>query len=413
MKANSLHNNNLHDITSTIGNEFSGKKIILCVTGSVAAYKSIELARLLIRHGADITCVVSKSATKLIKPEYLKWATGNDVVTKLTGKLEHIQLADYKRSDIIIVYPATANVVGKLANGIDDTPLSTVLTVGLGSGIPIFISLAMHESMYNNISVIKNIKFLNKKINFITPKISEGKVKISEPKEVLEYILKKTPYNSKLCNKHILITAGPTVEYIDPIKVITNMSTGKTGILLAAELASVGAKVTLIYGRGIERPPDNVEVVYVETAKEMMDAIRYKMRKLFDIVILSAAVSDYIPNNKSKSKISSNKIVIQLHKLPKIINQIKKIQTNIFLVGFKAEACISEKNLINKSKKKIYESNADMIIANDVGDPRYKKNKGYNNIIIVDKKGFVRSGWKKKSAIVKFIRKIMEKKISE
>ncbi|MDE1866079.1 MAG: bifunctional phosphopantothenoylcysteine decarboxylase/phosphopantothenate--cysteine ligase CoaBC, partial [Thaumarchaeota archaeon] len=120
------------DIVSSDGSELVGKKIVLCITGSVAAYKAIELARLLMRHGGNVTCVASKAATDLIKPSYFKWATGNEVITKLTGDLEHIKVADYKQSDLIVVYPCTANTLGKLANGIDDTPISTVLSVGFG-----------------------------------------------------------------------------------------------------------------------------------------------------------------------------------------------------------------------------------------------------------------------------------------
>ncbi|MEJ2261301.1 MAG: flavoprotein, partial [Nitrosopumilaceae archaeon] len=123
------------DIVNSHGIELSGKKIILCIAGSVAAYKAIELARLLMRHGADVNCVASNAVTKLVQPDYFKWATGNKVITKLTGDLEHIRLADYNQSDLIIVYPGTANTLGKLANGIDDTPVSTVLTVGFGSKI--------------------------------------------------------------------------------------------------------------------------------------------------------------------------------------------------------------------------------------------------------------------------------------
>ena len=179
------------DIVSSNGIELSGKKIVLCIAGSVAAYKAIELARLLMRHGADVTCVASNAVTKLIQPDYFKWATGNKVITKLTGELEHIKLADYNQSDMIIVYPATANTLGKLANGIDDTPISTVLTVGFGSKIPILMCLAMHASMYENSAVTKNIKFLKNKIDFLAPQMIEGKAKAAEPEEVLENALKK------------------------------------------------------------------------------------------------------------------------------------------------------------------------------------------------------------------------------
>ena len=198
--------------------------------GSVAAYKAIELARLLMRHGADVTCVASNAVTKLIQPDYFKWATGNDVITKLTGKLEHIKLADYNQSDLVIVYPATANTLGKLANGIDDTPISTVLTVGFGSKIPILMCLAMHESMYDNSAVKKNIEFLKNKIQFLAPQMIEGKAKAPEPEDVLDFVLKKFGFSSILQNKKVLMTAGPTIEYIDPVRVITNLSSGKTGI---------------------------------------------------------------------------------------------------------------------------------------------------------------------------------------
>ncbi|HET6457507.1 MAG TPA: flavoprotein, partial [Nitrosopumilaceae archaeon] len=210
------------DIVGSEGTEFAGKKIVLCISGSVASYKAIELARLLMRHGADVICVASKAATNLIKPSYFKWATGNEVITQLTGDLEHIKVANYKQSDLIIVYPCTANTLGKLANGIDDTPISTVLSVGLGSKIPIVIALAMHEAMYENPAVVKNIEFLKKKVDFIAPIFVEDKAKAAEPDEVLDFILKKFGSSSILRGKSILITAGPTIEYIDPVRVITN-----------------------------------------------------------------------------------------------------------------------------------------------------------------------------------------------
>ena len=195
--------NNNHpslDIVSSNGVELSGKKIVLCIAGSVAAYKAIELARLLMRHGADVTCVASNAVTKLIQPDYFKWATGNKVITRLTGELEHIKLADYNQSNLIIVYPATANTLGKLANGIDDTPISTVLTVGFGSKIPILMCLAMHASMYDNSAVKKNIKFLKNKIDFLAPQMIEGKAKATAPEEVLENVLKKFGSSSNLKN---------------------------------------------------------------------------------------------------------------------------------------------------------------------------------------------------------------------
>jgi len=401
------------DIVGSYGVELSEKKIVLCVAGSVAAYKAIELARLLMRHGADVTCVTSDAVTKLVQPDYFKWATGNEVITKLTGELEHIRLADYNQSDLIIVYPATANTLGKLANGIDDTPISTVLTVGFGSKIPILMCLAMHASMYDNAAVKKNVDFLKNKIEFLTPYMIEGKAKASEPEDVLEYVLRKFGFSSILKNKKVLITAGPTIEYIDPIRIITNQSSGKTGVLLASELISSGAKVTLVYGPGIENPPKGAKIIKISTSKEMFNVVKKEMSKKLDIVIMAAAVSDYTPENTSKNKIKStkNKIKISLKKTPKIIDQIKKYQKNVFLVGFKAETNLSKKELITLAKKKMNESSADMIVANDIGSIRYRKNPESNEVLIINSHKVISSGWMKKEKIAKFIRKEIEQQL--
>ena len=401
------------DIVGSYGVELSERKIVLCVAGSVAAYKAIELARLLMRHGADVTCVTSDAVTKLVQPDYFKWATGNEVITKLTGELEHIKLADYNQSDLIIVYPATANTLGKLANGIDDTPISTVLTVGFGSKIPILMCLAMHAAMYDNAAVKKNVEFLKNKIEFLTPQMIEGKAKASEPEDVLEYVLRKFGFSSILKNKKVLMTAGPTIEYIDPIRVITNQSSGKTGVLLASELISSGAKVTLVYGPGIEKPPNGAKIIKISTSKEMFDVVKKEMSKEFDIVIMAAAISDYTPENPSKNKIKStqNKIKISLKKTPKIIDQIKKYQKNVFLVGFKAETNLSKNELITLSRKKMNESAADMIIANDIGSIRYRKNPESNEVLVIDSHKVVSSGWVKKEKIAKFIRKEIEQRL--
>jgi len=400
------------DIVSSYGIELSGKRIVLCVAGSVAAYKAIELARLLMRHGADVRCVTSNAVTKLIQPDYFKWATGNEVITKLTGELEHIRLADYNQSDLIIVYPGTANTLGKLANGIDDTPISTVLTVGFGSKIPILMCLAMHESMYDNSAVKKNIKFLKNKIEFQLPQLIEGKAKAPEPEDVLQYVLKKFGFSSKLKNKKVLMTAGPTIEYIDPVRVITNLSSGKTGTLLASELISAGAKVTLVYGPGNQIPSKGIKVINVTTSKEMFDATKKELKKKFDIVIMAAAASDYTPQNPSKSKIKSDKksLIIRLKKAPKIIDLVRKYQKNALLVGFKAETNLTKTALIKSSQKKMKESGTDIIVANDIGK-KYQKNTDYNQVLILNNKKIISSGWKKKEKIVKIIKKEIEQNL--
>jgi len=396
------------DIVESHGTELSGKKVVLCVAGSVAAYKAIELARLLMRQGANVKCVMSSASTKLIKPDYMKWATGNHVITKLTGNMEHIDLADYKRSDLIIVYPSTANTLGKLANGIDDTPISTVLTVAFGSKTPILMGLAMHASMYENAAVRKNMQFLRKKVDFVSPQMIEGKAKAPEPEDVLDFVLTKFGQSKKLKGKKVLMTAGPTVEKIDPVRVMTNISTGKTGTLLASELVSAGAKVTLVYGPGTAEPPKGARIIHVKTVSEMFSAVKKELRKKFDVVILAAAVSDFIPKN-SNSKIKSNRsTVIKLSRAPKIIDHIKKIHKGI-LIGFKAEANVSKKELVSRARKKLKESDADLMIANDIGSGY--NNSDYNEVFLVDSKNVVKIGRKTKAKIAKIIRKNIEKNL--
>ena len=397
------------DIVESHGTGLSGKKIVLCVAGSVAAYKSIELARLLMRHGANVKCVMSNASTKLIKPDYMKWATGNNVITKLTGDMEHIDLADYKRSDLLIVYPSTANTLGKLATGIDDTPISTVLTVAFGSKIPIVMGLAMHRSMYENAAVRKNMEFLKKKVDFVSPQMIEGKAKAPEPEDILHFVLTKFGQSKVLKGKKILMTAGPTVEKIDPVRVITNISTGKTGTLLASELVSAGAKVTLVYGPGTADPP-KCKVIPVKTVTDMFNVVRKELKKKYDIVILTAAASDYIPKN-SKTKINSkNPLTIKLTKAPKIIDFVKKWQKGVFLVGFKAETDVSKRELVTKSRRKMKESKADLMVANDIGS-KYTSN-NYNEMILVNSKNVVKTGKKTKQKIAKIILKNIEKAIN-
>ncbi|MEM3064879.1 MAG: bifunctional phosphopantothenoylcysteine decarboxylase/phosphopantothenate--cysteine ligase CoaBC [Candidatus Nitrosotenuis sp.] len=402
------------DIVESYGTELSGKRIVLCVAGSVAAYKAIELARLLMRHGADVTCVASDAVTKLIQPDYFKWATGNKVITKLTGELEHIKLADYKKSDLIVVYPATANTLGKLANGIDDTPVSTVLTVGFGAKIPIVMALAMHEAMYENAAVLRNIEFLRDKIEFIEPNMIEGKAKAAEPEDVLNYILRRFGRSKILAGKRVLITAGPTVEQIDPVRAITNTSTGKTGVLLTAELVSAGCKVTMVYGPGTAKPPKGAKVIPVKTVQEMLDVtIRELKRERFDVAIMAAAAADYTVQSQSKTKIKSTKerLVIKLRKAPKIIDQIKRLQKDVFLVGFKAEANVSKQKLIESARNKMKESCADMMIANDIG-AKYAKNPDCNEIHIIYDTKVISSGRKTKNQIVKLIVRQLESRLA-
>ena len=265
--------------------------------------------------------------------------------------------------------------------------------------------------MYENAAVKKNMDFLRKKIDFVSPQMIEGKAKAPEPEDVLSFVLKKFGGSEKLRGKKVLMTAGPTIEKIDSVRVITNQSTGKTGTLLASELVSAGAKVTLIYGPGKSEPPKGAKIIRINSVDEMNKAVKESLKKKFDIAILSAAASDYVVKNGTSSKIKSDKkeISVKLVRAPKIIDLIKNKQKDIFLVGFKAETDISKKELANRAKKKLKESNADLIIANDIGR-NYNKDPNYNEIIIVDSKGTKNVPRTKKERLVKIICKNIEKR---
>ncbi len=385
------------DITNTWGNTLKDKKIVLCVCGSVAAYKAIDFARLLMRHGANVFPVISNSATILLHPNYLRWATGNDVVTELTADMEHIKLADFNKSDLIIVYPCTANTIGKFANGIDDTTITSILSMALGSKIPIFIAPAMHEALYYNPLVIENISHLKKLgVIFLEPEITEGKAKILQPEQALQSVLELFTLSKKkvLSEKNILVTSGGTMEYIDPIRVITNLSSGKMGNAIIKHSLELGANVTHIVGNFTTVPfssnSSNLETIKVNTSDEMYTRVISEISsKKFDIVIFAAAVTDFkllqIHKKKIPSQISHS-INLELVPTKKIIDEIKLIDKNIFLVGFKAYFDVSNTYLINKAKKKLKECNADIVVANDVGRINTKIGSDYNEVFIVTQK---------------------------
>ena len=182
---------------------------------------------------------------------------------------------------------------------------------------------------------------------------------------------------------------------------------------MALELISAGAKVTLVYGPGKEKTPLGAKIIEVQSSSEMLNAVKIELKKRFDIVIMAAAIADYVPANPKKIKIKSskNKLNISLKKAPKIIDQVKKYQKDVLLVGFKAETNISKNELIKLARKKLKESSADIIVANDIGDPRYKKNPQNNQVVIVDSQKTITSSWMKKEKIAKFIRKQIEDKI--
>ncbi|MBI1658572.1 MAG: bifunctional phosphopantothenoylcysteine decarboxylase/phosphopantothenate--cysteine ligase CoaBC [Thaumarchaeota archaeon] len=399
------------DITGTDGKELLGKKIVLCVTGSVAAYRAVELARLLMRHGGTVRCVLTPSAAELITPQYMTWATGHPAIVSLGGDMEHISLADRHNTDLILVYPATANTISKMACGIDDTAVSTILTTALGSGMPILVCPAMHDSLYVNPAVRRNIEFLERSVRFAPPTITEGKAKAAEPEEVLDTVIQTISRTAPLRGRRVLVVAGPTLERIDPVRAVTNMSSGLTGVLLASELVLDGCDVTMVYGPGRERPPSGVRLISVTSTAEMMEATLREASNDQDIIVMAAAAADYTPSEYNRSKIDSelSGLDIKMSKTPKIIDRIRVVAGDVLLVGFKAEVNISDEDLIESARQKMKEADADMVIANDVGDG-YQSDPENNRVIIVDREGHSSSGRKQKEDVVRFIKQKIEEK---
>ncbi len=381
------------DIIQTRGTELKEKRVVLCITGSVAAAKCPEIARQLMRHGAEVFVVMSPMAQKIIHPYLMEWATGNSVVTELTGKIEHVALAGehVNKTDLILVAPATANTISKIASGIDDTTVTSVASTAFGSKIPIVIVPAMHESMYRHPILNKNIKKLKALgVEFVGPRIEEGKAKIAEPEEIIEVVICKLSMSKDLVGMKILVTAGPTLEYIDPVRVITNKSLGLMGTEVTREALLRGAEVTLIYGLGTATPPKEARVIRVETTKEMYAAVVSELKsKRYDVVIATAAAADWTPKKHFDYKVSTREtstLDVKLEPTPKIIDVVKKISPEAFLVSFKAEYNVSDEKLIGNAFKRLKEAKADLIVANDVA----RKGVGFgvetNEIFIVDKK---------------------------
>jgi len=285
------------DIVGTKGKELKDKRIVLCVTGSVAAVQCSEIARTLMRHGAEVFAVMSPMAQKIVHPYLMEWATGNAVLTELTGKIEHVALVGEhpKKADLVLIAPATANTISKIACGIDDTTVTSVVSTAFGSKTPIIIVPAMHESMYNHPILTENINKLKALgVEFVGPRVEEGKAKIAETKEIADAIIRKLAVKQDFSGFKVLVTAGPTVEYIDPVRVITNRSSGKMGVAIVEEALNRGAEVTLVYGLGRTTPPSETHVISVETTEQMREAVVSELEsKKYDVVIAVAAAADW------------------------------------------------------------------------------------------------------------------------
>jgi phosphopantothenoylcysteine decarboxylase/phosphopantothenate--cysteine ligase len=377
----------------TESKELKGKRIVLCITGSIAAVQSPEIARALMRRGADVFVVMSPMAGKIIHPYLMEWATGNEVITELTGKIEHVALVGEHslRVDLVLVAPATANTISKIACGIDDTTVTSVASTAFGSNCPMIIVPAMHESMYNHPILTKNIKELKALgVEFVGPRVEEGKAKIAKTKEIVNAVIHELVSGQDFSGLKVLITAGATVEHIDPVRVVTNKSSGKMGVAITEEALSRGAEVTLVYGLGMEAPPSGAHLLTVETTEQMYDAVVSELKsKRYDVVIAVAAAADWTPEKQYSYKVSSHdlhSLELKLKPTAKIIDSVKKVSPRTFLVAFRAEYKLPKKELIDSAYKRLLEAKADLIVVNDVG----KKGVGFgtdtNEVFIIDKK---------------------------
>ncbi len=380
------------DILETKGSELREKRIVLCVTGSVAAVQCSEIARELMRHGAQVFAVMSKMAQEIIHPYLMEWATGNPVTSELTGKIEHVALTGgypERRADLILVAPATANTISKIACGIDDTTVTSVVSAAFGLNIPMLIVPAMHESMYRHPVVTENMKKLQALgVEFVGPRIQEGKAKIAATEEIVNAVIRRLG-TKDMTGSHVLVTAGPTIEYIDPVRVISNKSSGKMGIAVAEEALRRGAQVTLIYGPGTALPPYGVKILSAETTKQMHDLVLSELRTVrYDVFIATAAAGDFAPESSWEEKIDSHTVrefELKLRSVPKMIDRVKKVSPKTFLVAFKAEYKVSDKELVERARKRLKDSRADFVVANDVGREGAGFQADTNEVFIVGK----------------------------
>ena len=413
------------EIIGLESNALTGKKIVLCITASVAAYKAIDLSRLLMRNGAEVYPVMSKSTeSKLLTKEILDWATGNKTVTELTSALEHIVLANYGKSDLILVYPCTANTLGKFVNGIEDNPVTTVLSVAFGSRIPIVIAPAMHEAMYENIIIAENIQKLKSLgVSILEPSISEDKAKVISADSVVQFVINKIG-NSKERMKsrvNVLVTAGSTVEYIDSVRILTNLSSGKMGLNIAQQCLNKGFNVTLVHGHGTLNFPDDprMNIIRVKTTEEMFKAVRERiLRGKQHVVFHAAAVADFSISHSSKNRsykmdTRNGTKTLKLVPTAKIVDRIKEFDKKVFLVAFKTEYDILEELLIKKAFDKLRECNGDLIVANDVSRRGCNFGSDTNEVYIIDKeKNVTHVPLKSKREIARNLVKIVCKKLN-
>lgn len=348
----------------------SGKNVVLGVTGSIAAYKIANLASMLKKLNADVTVLMTENATNFINPITFETLTGNKCLIDTFDRnfqysVEHVSLA--KKADVVLIAPASANVIGKLANGIADDMLTTTV---MACDCKKIIAPAMNTRMYKNPIVQDNMdklaRFGYEVISADTGYLAcgdEGVGKMPSENVLMQYILRECACKKDMLGKKVLITAGPTMEKIDPVRFISNHSTGKMGYALAKNCMLRGADVTLVSGKTNLEPPMFVKVINVVSARDMYEAVIDNFDEQ-DIVIKAAAVADYRPKNPSYEKVkkSDTEMSIDLERTDDILKTLGERKSKQFLCGFSMET----ENMIENSKKKLEKKHLDMIVANNL-----------------------------------------------
>lgn len=351
---------------------FTGKCIIVGVTGGIAAYKSAELVRGLVKEGADVHVIMTAAAQEFITPLTLQTLSRNPVITDMFAppsrwEVEHVALAD--RADLLVIAPATANIIGKIAAGIADDMLTTTVMAMTG---PVLLAPAMNVHMYENPVVQRNLRLLQELgYHIVEPEEGplacgySGKGRMA-PVEKIIARCREILTGGDLQGLSILITAGPTREYIDPVRFISNPSSGRMGYALAERAAQRGAEVILVTGPVALTPPAGVKVVRVESALEMQAAVEEHFPAV-QAVIMAAAVGDYRPAVKEEKKMKKEKdeVVVRLVKNPDILAGLGEKKGDKVLVGFAAET----HQLAEYARRKLREKKADLIVANDITSP--------------------------------------------
>ena len=312
-----------------------GTNVALGVTGSVAAVTVVELAHELRRRGATVRAFMTESAQGIVHPDAVTYATDGEVVTELTGQVEHVERCGKDGwADVCLVAPATANTIGKIANGIDDTPVTTAVTSALGAGVPLVVAPAMHEGMFDHPGVAENLETLESwGVTVVPPRIEEGKAKIASADAIALETARVVP-PSPLSGSHFVVTSGATAEPIDPVRILTNRASGRTGRAVARGIYVTGGTVTLLHD-GEAVPYATVESV--ETAAEMTETA-VEVASKADGFVSAAAISDYTVDPAPDKLPSGEPRTLDLKPTPKLVETVRDAHPNLPIVGFKLES---------------------------------------------------------------------------